>query len=60
MLGFIKKCFFSCKTLNANSLECVSINNQEYKIRSEIINVNTNEPPFYPFSITRKQMQRQL
>ena len=35
-----------------NSLEYVSINNQESKIRSEIINVNTNEPAFYPYSIT--------
>ena len=28
------------------------MNNQERKIRSEIINVNTNEPVFYPYSIT--------
>ena len=28
------------------------MNNQECKIRSEIINVNTNEPMFYPYSIT--------
>ena len=27
------------------------MNNQECKIRSEIINVNTNEPMFYPYSI---------
>ena len=27
------------------------MNNQKCKIRSEIINVNTNEPVFYPFSI---------
>ena len=37
--------------LNANSLECVSMNNQECKITSETINVNTNEPVFYPYSI---------
>ena len=36
---------------NVNSLECVSMKNQECKIRPEIINVNTNEPVFYPFSI---------
>ena len=42
---------FSFNTLNVNSLECVSINNQECKIRSEIINVNTNVPLFYVFSI---------
>ena len=57
MFGFIKKVFlqqwhfFSCNELNVNSLDCVSINNQECKIRSEIINVNTNEPMFYPCSI---------
>ena len=27
------------------------MNNQECKIRSEIINVNTNEPMLYPYSI---------
>ena len=36
---------------NVNSLECVSMNNQECKIGSEMINVNTNEPMFYPLSI---------
>ena len=44
--------FFSFNVLNGNALECVSMNNQECKIRSEIINVNTNEPMFYPYSIT--------
>ena len=63
MFGFIKKCLFycneifSCNVLNVNSLECVSMINQECKIRSEIINVNTNEPMFYHYSI---KMQRQL
>ena len=57
MFGFIKICFFtamaffSCNVLIVNSLDCVSINNQECKIRSEIINVNTNEPMFYPYGI---------
>ena len=57
MFGFIKKVFFTAMTLfssnvlNVNSLECVSVNNQECKIRSEIINVDTNEPMFYPYSI---------
>ena len=36
---------------NVNSLECVSMNNQVCKIRTEIINLNTNEPMFYPYSI---------
>ena len=54
---FIKKCFFTAMTsfsynvLNVNSLECVSMNNQECKIRPEIINININEPLFYSYSI---------
>ena len=57
MFGLIKKAFISAMTFfnfnlsNVNSLECVSMNNQEYKIRSEIINVNTNELMIYPYSI---------
>ena len=43
--------FFSCNVLNVNSLECVSMNNQECKVRPEIINLNTNEPVFYPYSV---------
>ena len=36
-------------------LSCISMNNQAYKVRPEIVNVNSNEPGFYPFSIkTRK------
>ena len=34
-----------------NSLECASMNNQECKIRTEIINLNTDESMFYPYSI---------
>ena len=43
--------FFSCNVLNVNSLKCISMNNQKCKIRPEIINLNTNEPLFYPYSI---------
>ena len=38
-------------SLNVNSLECVSKNNQECKLRPRIIDVNSNEPVFYPYSI---------
>ena len=57
MFGFIKKCFFTAMTFinfklsNVNSLECISMNNQECKIRTEIINLNANELIFYPYSI---------
>ena len=35
----------------SNSLEYASINNQECKTRTKLININNNEPVFYPFSI---------
>ena len=35
----------------ANPLECVSMNNQECKLIPEIVNVNSNEPLFYPLNI---------
>ena len=37
--------------LNVNFLECVSMKNQECKTRPRIIDVNSNEPVFYPYSI---------
>ena len=41
---------FGCSLLGANTLNFVSVN-QECKIRSEIINVNSNKPLFYRYSI---------
>ena len=38
--------FISC-----NALNCILTNNQECKIRPEIININSNDPLFYPYSI---------
>ena len=43
--------FFGCNLSSVNSLECVSMNNQECKVRPDIVNVNSNEPIFCPFSI---------
>ena len=43
--------FFGCNLSSVNPLECVSRNNQESKVRPEIVNVNSNEPVFYLFSI---------
>ena len=40
---------FGCSLLAVNA--CVSMNNQERKVRSEIVNVNSNEPLFYLYSI---------
>ena len=36
---------------NRNPLECVSMNHQECKVWPEVLNVNCNEPLFYPFNI---------
>ena len=43
--------FFGFNLSDINPLEWVSMNNQECKVRPEIVNVNTNEPVFFPFSI---------
>ena len=34
-----------------NSWSCISMTNNKCKVRSEIINVNSNGPAFYPLSI---------
>ena len=50
----IKKFFFLGLTILSNftnALDCKSMKNCECKVRSEIINVNSNNPMFYPFSI---------
>ena len=51
MFGLIKKCFFKglafLSTLTSvNSLSCISMNNQECKVRRQIVNVNRDEPVF--------------
>ena len=48
---FISTLMFCGSLLNVNSLKCVSLKNQESKVRPEIVNINSNDPIFYPFSI---------
>ena len=36
---------------NVSSLSCISIKNQECKTRSQVVNINSNNPIFYPFNI---------
>ena len=43
--------FFSHNILPTNSLKCYLLDNQECKIRPEIINVNNKESIFYPYKI---------
>ena len=42
---------FGCNLSSVNPLEFVSMNNQGCKIRPEIVNVNSDEPVFFSFSI---------
>ena len=56
MFQFIKKVFFLALTIlssftNVKSLSCISMINQECKTRTQIVNVNSNNPVFCPFSI---------
>ena len=43
--------FTKITSLNKTSLNHIPMKNQESKIRPEIININSNNPIFYPFSI---------
>ena len=56
MFGFIKIIFltglaFLSSLVSITPLSCISMNNQECKVRPEIINVNSNEPVFHSSSI---------
>ena len=58
---FVRKAFFvgltilssftNANSLNAIPLSCISMNNQECKTRPQTVNVNGDEPVFFPFSI---------
>ena len=61
IFGFVKKVFFvgltilsgfaSVNSLNAVPLSCISMNNRECKARPQAVNVNGDEPAFFPFNI---------
>ena len=56
IFGLVKKLFFVGLTIlsgfaNANSLSCISMNNQECKTRPQVVNVNACKPVFFSFSI---------
>ena len=56
MFIFIKQIFILTLTFlgslsNVDPLECISMKNQECKVRPEIVNINSNDPIFYPFGI---------
>ena len=56
MFKFIKQIFILTMMIfgslsSVNPLECVSVNNQECRVRPEIVNVKSNKLLFYSFSI---------
>ena len=56
MFGLVKKVFFAGLTIllsftRVNSMSCISMNNHKCKLRPQIVNVNCDEPLFFPFSI---------
>ena len=56
MFEFVKQVFISAMMFfsyfpSLNSLKCISMNNQECKVRPENVNVNSEEPVSYSFSI---------
>ena len=69
MFRFIKKALFtgltilssvnllSATPLSVTPLKCISMTNQECKLRPEIINVNSDEPVFYQASICNNKQR---
>ena len=56
MFVFIKKIFcigslFLWSLVSATPLSCISSKNQECKARPKIVDINSNNPVFYPFNI---------
>ena len=54
IFSFVKKVFVLRLTVLSNitnALECISMKNQECMVRTEIININSNNPILYPFSV---------
>ena len=55
IFSFVKKVFVLGLTVLSSSitgaLNCVSLNNQECKVRPKIVDISSNNPIFYPFSV---------
>ena len=46
--------YFGCNLSNVNPLKCISMSDQEFKLRPGIVNVNSDEPTFYPCRVKNK------
>ena len=56
MFKFIKQIFISTMMFfsslsSVNPLECIAMKIQECKVRPESVNISSNDPIFYPFSV---------
>ena len=51
MFGFIKQIFILAMMLFSSLPNVNSLKNQECRVRSEIVDININNPVFYPFSV---------
>ena len=51
MFVFLTESEFLSSLISTTPLTCISMNNQASKVRPEIINVNSNQPVFYSFSV---------
>ena len=54
IFSFVEKVFFLGLTVMSNitgALECISIKNQQCKVRRKIVDVSSNNPIFHPFSV---------
>ena len=55
IFSFVKKVFVLGLTVLSSSitgaLNCISLKNQECKVRPKIADININNPIFYPFSV---------
>ena len=48
---FVSALMYFGNLSSVNSLEYISMKNQECKSRTEIVNINSNDPIFYPFRV---------
>ena len=55
MLCFFTGFVFLSTLRSVNLLSCISMNTEECKVRSQIVNVNGDNPVFYPYSVKRSK-----
>ena len=51
IVSLFLSCLLSTNPLNAIPLSCISMKNQKCKVTLKIVNINSNNPIFYPYSV---------